>query len=89
MDQVSKESRKVDQPILLMGIDIGSTTTKVVVLDKNKQLIFSAYRRHKAEIEEVLLSVLEEALQSLGNVQLDLLVTGSAGMGVTEKHDFP
>ncbi|MEN8173081.1 MAG: acyl-CoA dehydratase activase [Chloroflexota bacterium] len=89
MDLVDKEFRKVDRSVLLMGIDIGSTTAKVAVLDKNKRLVFSAYRRHKAEIVEVLLSILEEALQSLGNVQLDLLVTGSAGMGVSEKYNFP
>jgi len=46
---------------LTMGIDVGSTTAKVVVLDSNKQLSFSAYRRHNAETLQTLQSILEEA----------------------------
>ena len=53
---------------LQMGIDIGSTTAKVVVLDQEKQLLFSAYQRHNAETLQTLQSMLEEAKESLGDV---------------------
>ncbi len=43
MDHDDKEFRYAEQSILYMGIDIGSTTAKVAVLDNKKQLIFSAY----------------------------------------------
>jgi predicted CoA-substrate-specific enzyme activase len=72
-----------------VGIDIGSTTAKVVVLNPNDDLIFSTYQRHKAETLNTLKSMLNEAVQSLGDVEVELLVTGSAGLGISEKFDLP
>jgi len=72
-----------------MGIDIGSTTAKVAVLNQNKQLLFSAYKRHNAETLQTLQSMLEEAIGYFGDVKFDLLVTGSAGLGICEKLDLP
>ncbi|MCJ7567174.1 MAG: acyl-CoA dehydratase activase, partial [Anaerolineales bacterium] len=74
---------------LRMGIDIGSTTAKVAILGPNNDLRFSAYRRHKAKIDETLLNILEEARKDLGDIQVSLLITGSAGMGVTEQYKLP
>ena len=74
---------------LNMGIDIGSTTAKVAILDQNKQLLFSAYRRHNAETLSTLQNILQEALETHGDVSVNLLVTGSAGMGICEKFDLP
>ena len=76
-------------PDLQMGIDIGSTTAKVVVLNKGKELLFSAYQRHNAETLETLQSMLKDATECLGDVDVDLLVTGSAGLGICEKFDLP
>jgi len=72
-----------------MGIDIGSTTAKVAVLDQKKQLVFSAYKRHNAETLHTLQSMLEEATQQFGDIEVELLVTGSAGLGICEKFDLP
>ena len=72
-----------------MGIDVGSTTAKVVILDQSADVVFSAYRRHNAETLVTLQTVLREAFQSLGDVRTDLLVTGSAGLGVSEKFNLP
>lgn len=72
-----------------MGIDVGSTTAKVAILDGDNGLVFSAYQRHKAKIDRVLLSILEEARQKTGDIEIDLLVTGSAGMGLSEKFGLP
>ena len=72
-----------------MGIDIGSTTAKIAVLDSEQNLIFSVYRRHNAEALNTLQSLLQEVRQALGNVSLDMLITGSAGMGVCEKYNLP
>ena len=54
---------KVNMHSLQMGIDIGSTTAKVAVLDQDKQLLFSAYRRHNAETLQTLQAMLEEATE--------------------------
>jgi len=71
------------------GIDIGSTTAKVVILDQQDQIIYSAYRRHHAETLGTLQAILDEAIEQLGDVGFDLLITGSAGLGIGEKFELP
>ncbi|MEA2038302.1 MAG: acyl-CoA dehydratase activase [Thermodesulfobacteriota bacterium] len=66
------------------GVDIGSTTAKVVICDENGHMVFDRYRRHQARTEETTRQILEEAFSELGNIELDLTVTGSAGMGTAE-----
>lgn len=72
-----------------MGIDIGSMTAKVVVLDDGRNLRFSAYRRHKTETLFTLRTILQDALRELGDVSINLFITGSAGMGISEKYALP
>jgi len=74
---------------LRMGIDIGSTTAKVVILNKNAHITFSAYHRHHADTLGTLQAMLQEAFDMLGDVELGLLVTGSAGLGIGEKFGLP
>lgn len=71
------------------GIDIGSTTAKAVILDEGGKLVFSRYRRHQGKTMETTSSILREALRELGDVELDLALTGSAGMGVAEAFRVP
>ncbi len=82
-------SMGVDSNCLRLGIDIGSTTAKVVILNRSGETIFSSYRRHNAETLATLQSILLEAQQRLGDIQLSLLITGSAGLGIAEKYDLP
>ncbi|MDF2673975.1 MAG: putative CoA-substrate-specific enzyme activase, partial [Clostridiales bacterium] len=65
-----------------VGVDIGSTTVKVVVLNHNQQLVFNKYERHYADIKKKLQEILNEAYEKLGNVELTLMVTGSGGMNI-------
>jgi predicted CoA-substrate-specific enzyme activase len=74
---------------LRLGIDIGSTTAKVVILNGDRDLLFSSYRRHNAETVQTLQETLAEAKVKLGDVQAEVLVTGSAGMGVSERFHLP
>ena len=71
------------------GVDIGSTTAKVVICDANDNKVFDRYKRHQARTEETTREIFEEALNSLGNIELDLTVTGSAGMGTAEAFGLP
>ena len=48
------------------GIDIGSTTVKLVVLDDQNNILFSSYRRHGAHTQETLCALLQEAETALG-----------------------
>jgi activator of 2-hydroxyglutaryl-CoA dehydratase len=72
-----------------LGIDIGSTTAKVVLLEPGGRLIFSDYRRHNAEILATVTTILRIASEAVGDQAVEVLVTGSAGMGLAEKYDLP
>ncbi len=72
-----------------LGIDIGSTTAKLALLDENATLRFSTYRRHNAETINTLLAALNEVRAQLGDIPLQLQITGSAGMGVSEMYEIP
>jgi predicted CoA-substrate-specific enzyme activase len=71
------------------GLDIGSTTIKIVFLDENRDIAFSGYRRHNADIQAALKEILRDAIKELGNATVEMVVTGSAGMGISEKYDIP
>ena len=72
-----------------MGIDIGSTTAKMVILDKDNSLVFSRYRRHNAHPAGILTSFFEEAQREMGDIKVSATVTGSVGMGVAENLQIP
>jgi len=74
---------------LRLGIDIGSTTAKAVILNGDKDLVFSSYCRHNAEMLKTVQAMLADAKEKLGDVQVDVLITGSAGMGVCERFALP
>ncbi len=71
------------------GIDIGSTTAKLVIINKTGEVIFSAYVRHNTEIYKTLLQTLENAKKVLGDVMITPMATGSVGMGASEKLNIP
>lgn len=62
-----------------LGIDIGSTTVKIAILDKDCNIIFSDYQRHFANIQETLASIVQKAFDSLGDLPLSPVITGSGG----------
>ena len=73
--------------IYRLGMDIGSTTVKVVILNDNNQIIFSKYQRHFANIQETLADILKKASNELGNINLYTAVTGSGGLSLSEHLD--
>ena len=70
---------------LKVGVDAGSTTLKAVVLDSGDNIIFSEYLRHHADIYGTLLKILEKVKEVAGNSVTKVAVTGSAGMGISER----
>jgi len=74
---------------LRLGIDIGSTTAKAVILNRDNVLLFSSYRRHNAETLQTVQAMLGDAKEKFGDVNVDVLITGSAGMGVCERFSLP
>ncbi|MBU1696201.1 MAG: CoA protein activase, partial [Proteobacteria bacterium] len=71
------------------GLDIGSTTAKIVLLDQTDALIFSDYQRHHAKIYDTAKLFLQDILDQDGNCILDLKLTGSAALGASKKLNLP
>ncbi len=73
-----------------LGIDVGSTTAKVVLFDEKQEIIFTAYRRHNADIQETILEIFKDIKKDIKkDLELQISVTGSAGMGLAEKMGLP
>ena len=72
-----------------VGIDVGSTTLKVCVVDGNDCVVFDRYVRHNADPSGVLLKVLEEMKPLFDDSELSVTVTGSVGMGIAERLHLP
>lgn len=75
--------------MLRVGIDIGSTTIKVVVLDEDGHLIHSSYERHFSEIIEKSKQILSEIAPLAKGEEIRLAISGSAGMGLAEALGIP
>ncbi|MCI9166929.1 MAG: 2-hydroxyacyl-CoA dehydratase [Dorea sp.] len=65
-----------------LGIDIGSTTVKIAILDENNDVVFSDYERHFADIQETLSDLLGRAIYKLGAVYASPVITGSGGLSL-------
>ena len=72
-----------------LGIDIGSTTVKIAILDKEHNILFSDYERHFANIRETLASLLQKAYKELGNITLCPMITGSGGLTLANHLGVP
>ena len=79
-----------------MGIDIGSTTVKVAVLNDDDKLIYGDYQRHRADIRNTIITVVNKALDFLEkelpegkNQTLTVKVTGSGGLSVSQWLNVP
>ncbi len=69
---------------LKVGIDIGSTTVKVVVLDEENKTLYQVYRRHMSQVRQAALEALRGAKEILGENEFYIAISGSAGLGVAE-----
>ncbi len=67
-----------------IGIDIGSTTVKVVVLDEENHLLFRSYERHFSKVREKTCEILHRIESEYSGKQVQMVITGSAGLGVAK-----
>ena len=72
-----------------LGIDIGSTTVKIALLDNTDNIVFSDYKRHFANIQETLRDLLLEAREKCGNITLHPVITGSGGLTLAKHLEIP
>ena len=74
---------------LTLGIDIGSTTVKIALLNSEHTIIFSDYERHYANIQETLAGLLKKAIVQTGPVSVIPVVTGSGGLTLSSHLKAP
>jgi len=66
------------------GIDIGSTTVKIVVMDEKNQLIYHNYRRHFSDMKNTVIQMIKKCYETLGNLSFTLCITGSGGLSISQ-----
>ena len=72
-----------------VGIDIGSTTVKVVAIAEDNSILFQKYKRHLSETKNTALELIKEAYEVLGNTMVSPMMTGSGGVSLADALSIP
>lgn len=72
-----------------VGLDVGSTTAKLVVLNERKEMIFKSYERHFSDIKNTTLNLLQTLSEQFPHAKLKMNASGSSGIGICELLGIP
>ncbi|MEY8339353.1 acyl-CoA dehydratase activase-related protein [Lachnospiraceae bacterium 62-35] len=72
-----------------LGVDIGSTTVKIAILNSDRKLLFADYERHFANIQGTLALLLKRAYEKLGSIGFCPVITGSGGLTLSKHLEVP
>ena len=72
-----------------IGIDVGSTTLKIIILNNKDEIIYKSYRRHKANINKLFTEEINVITDRFPDEKFSIRITGSAGMGISERTSIP
>ena len=75
--------------LLHLGLDVGSTTVKLVVMDNFDNVLYSRYQRHFSDIKKTIYQLLSGAYESFKEEKTTIMVTGSGGISVSKWLGFP
>ena len=67
-----------------LGIDVGSTTVKLVLMDENGQVIYSRYERHMSNVFEKVKEMLHNLFDEQGDIVIRTVITGSGGLSLAK-----
>ena len=70
--------------ILNIGLDIGSTTVKIVAMDQRKNIVYSDYRRHYSDTKKTVKDLLNEFLRKYNNYTYTITLTGSEAIALSK-----
>ena len=70
--------------ILHVGLDVGSTTVKIAVMNENKEILYKDYRRHFSDTKNTICKMLEELNNVYPNTSFTLALTGSGAMSASK-----
>ncbi|MCR4937617.1 MAG: 2-hydroxyacyl-CoA dehydratase [Lachnospiraceae bacterium] len=74
---------------LRLGIDIGSTTVKIALIDMDNNILFSDYERHFADISKTLEGLIDKAIAACGDHEIRPVITGSGGLTLANHLEVP
>ena len=74
---------KIEDKYLNIGIDVGSTTVKIIVLDHNKNILYKNYMRHYSDIKKSIAELLETACSKFKEYDCTANMTGSGGLSIS------
>ena len=72
-----------------IGLDIGSTTVKLLVTDDNDKIVYTCYRRHLSDVRNTIAALFEDCYSKLGDFRTTILMTGSGGVSISDKLNIP
>ena len=75
----------MEKKLLYIGIDVGSTTVKVVVLNEKEDILFATYQRHMSEVRQKIISILQEVLNKFSDYSFRVALTGSGALALCQR----
>ena len=72
---------------LSLGIDVGSTTVKVVIINEKGEILFSTYQRHMSDVRHKIITILGEVSKKFPNKIFKLSLTGSGALSLDKKYN--
>ena len=67
-----------------LGIDVGSTTVKLILIDENDEIIYQRYERHMSSVFSKVSQLLNDLMKEKGNMQVKVVITGSGGLALAD-----
>ncbi len=68
----------------LLGLDVGSTTVKLVLMETDGSMVWQDYRRHNTNVGEAVEAILHDAAAAVGDIMVHPIITGSAGLSIAQ-----
>ena len=75
--------------ILYIGLDIGSTTVKIVVMNESKDILYTNYTRHLSDTKNTMYQVLHKLLDDYPNSNFKITLTGSGALEISKLLEIP
>ncbi len=78
-----------NEKTLYLGMDVGSTTVKAVVIDDKENILFSTYQRHMSEVRKKIVSILREINVRFSDTLFKISLTGSGALSLCSRLNIP
>lgn len=75
--------------VLHLGLDVGSTTVKVAILDEKDNLVYTHYQRHFSDVQHTVSNLLQKMYIQFRNAELTMNITGSSGISTSQQLGVP